>query len=234
MRSPEEFIHVNLTMLPAQLPLVYALLGGASLAAATVARGSTAAEASNVKGDPALPIKPSTATEPAAEPAAAATTGERDAAGTLFDSARHTGTKVKSGLWRMKTGLSRGAGEGEDAIPATGAAAQASTDAAASGSAAGAAATSTAAVDDDEFAAFTAAASAGAPVAAKARTWSDADLSKLTNQAAQKLGSPDKVRETIARFVPEGQTPHSRNIPADQREPFAVALEAAAGIQYEG
>lgn len=39
-------------------------------------------------------------------------TGEKDAAGTLFDPARHTGTLVKSsGLWRMKVGLSRPAEE---------------------------------------------------------------------------------------------------------------------------
>jgi hypothetical protein len=85
--------------------------------------------------------------------------------------------------------------------------------------------------EDDEFAAFAAAAG---PAKAAARTWTDADLSKLANQAATKLGSPDKVKATITKHVPEGLTPHSRNIPADKREAFAVDLEAVAGIEYVG
>jgi hypothetical protein len=59
-------------------------------------------------------------------------------------------------------------------------------------------------------------------------------LGKLCNQAAVKLGSPDKVRELIAQYAAEGETPHSRNIPADDREAFAVAVEAAAGITFAG
>lgn len=159
---------------------------------------------------------------------AGASAGKVDAAGTVFDPARHTGSIVKAGLWRMKTGLSRGPGEGEDSPsyvnPNGVTTAQATQVAPVTG-----------AVDeDDEFAAFTAAANTGAAVVVPARTWTDADLSKLTNQAAQKLGSPDKVRETIAKHVPADQTPHSRNIPADKREAFAVDLETAAGIEYAG
>jgi len=34
--------------------------------------------------------------------------------------------------------------------------------------------------------------------------------------------------------VPAGEVPHSRNIPEDKREAFAKALEARAGITFEG
>lgn len=33
--------------------------------------------------------------------------GDKDAAGTVFDPERHTGSKTKAGLWRMKVGVSR-------------------------------------------------------------------------------------------------------------------------------
>lgn len=205
-------IPVPLSMLGA----VYALLGGVSAVALAAA--------------PAKPASVLDAEQPEAEAVAVeanGATGEIDAAGTPFDPARHTGTKVKSGLWRLKTGMARLPGE---ELPAgspndAGAAASSSGSAAAAGTATGAV------EEDDEFAQFAAAA---APASAKARTWTDADLSKLANQAATKLGSPDKVKATIAKHVPEGLTPHSRNIPADKREAFATDLETVAGIEYAG
>ena len=87
--------------------------------------------------------------------------------------------------------------------------------------------------EDDEFAAF-AAAMKDEPAEVPARTWTDADLSKLGNQAVQKLGNADPVKAVIARFTPEDATAHSRNIPVDQREAFAQEIEKLAGITYAG
>lgn len=199
-----------------RLSAVYALLAGTAVA--SIARGLSVQAASNL-AQSASPVEENTAP-----------TGEVDAAGTPFDPARHTGTKVKSGLWRLKTGVARLPGE---ELPVEGAG---SPNVAAAGASQSSGSTSTggapvAVEEDDEFAAFAAAA---APAKAVARTWTDADLSKLANQAATKLGSPDKVKATIAKHVPEGLTPHSRNIPADKREAFAVDLESVAGIEYAG
>ena len=218
------------------LGAVYALLGGVSIAstAQTITRWPTAAEAAASKPSPAVENDASSqpVTSGAISVASAVEpvlSGEVDAAGTPFDPARHTGTKVKSGLWRLKAGVARLPGEElpSDAATSTAAAAGASQ----SSGAAPAGTASVAVEEDDEFAAFAAAA---APVTAVARTWTDTDLSRLANQAATKLGSPDKVKATIAKHVPEGLTPHSRNIPADKREAFAVDLEAVAGIEYAG
>lgn len=94
--------------------------------------------------------------------------------------------------------------------------------------------------DDDEFAAFRAAAAksdaedAAAKASVPARKWTDADLGALCNQAAVKLGDPSPVKEIIAQFIPEGTVAHSRNIPEDQRENFAKAVEAKAGIEFAG
>lgn len=240
MNKPEEFLHMPIPI--SMFSAVCALLGGVSAGAVAVSNAKPAPQPTEADVAAKAVADPAQATPAASTGTEAPTSGETDAAGTVFDPARHTGTKVKSGLWRMKTGLARGPGEGEDSPNyvnpngATPAAASATTGAAASGSAAGAAAgTTSTADDDDEFAAFSAAANANAtPAAAKARTWSDADLSKLNNQAAQKLGSADPVKATIAKFVPEGETPHSRNIPADQREAFAQEIEKVAGIEYVG
>ena len=221
--------YINVAVPESALKSVYALLGGVSTA--SLARGSTAAEAAAPKPEVELLDNSASGTigstlgggEPDASGSAQA--GERDAAGTLFDPARHTGTKVKSGLWRLKTGVARLPGEDLPAGTPNAAAGSPSSGAATAGAA------SAAVEEDDEFAAFAAAA---APATAKARTWTDADLSKLANQAATKLGSPDKVKSTIAKHVPEGLTPHSRNIPADKREAFASELESVAGIEYAG
>jgi hypothetical protein len=62
-----------------------------------------------------------------------------------------------------------------------------------------------------------------------ARTYSDADLGALCNQAAVKLGDPSPIKEIIAGYVPEGQVAHSRNIPEDKRAEFVAAVEAKAG-----
>ncbi len=67
-----------------------------------------------------------------------------------------------------------------------------------------------------------------------ARVWTDADLSKLGNQAAQKLGNPDPIKQVIAKYTPEGEVAHSRNVPADQRGAFAAEIEALAGIEFAG
>lgn len=215
--------YISVQVPESKLGAVYALLAGTAVAA--VARGSTASEAAAP-----VPVVETPGTGEPVEANGAAPTGEVDVAGTPFDPARHTGTKVKSGLWRLKAGVARLPGEelpAEAAGTPNGAVAGASQ----SSGAAPAGGAPVAVEEDDEFAAF---AGAAAPAKAVARTWTDTDLSKLANQAATKLGSPDKVKATIAKHVPEGLTPHSRNIPADKREAFAVDLEGVAGIEYAG
>jgi hypothetical protein len=179
--------------------------------------------------------------------AAASVAGEIDAHGHPWSEALHASTKgkTKDGLWRMKVGVSRPAPlPGFPQDPAsTGATGT-------SGNGAGAEATGSAngpsagpaipAEDEDEFAAFRAAAdkagatNAAAAASVPARSWSDADLGALCNQAAVKLGDPAPVKALIGQYVPEGQVPHSRNIPADKREDFAKAVEAKAGITFAG
>jgi len=213
-----------------QLRAVYALLGGVSGNATAILQASRPAASGSdggtlTKQPEAASPSPSTSGSVHANPDGVT----HDAAGTPFDPARHTGSIVKSGLWRMKAGIPRGPGEGEDAIPASGT----GTSATATGSSGGSTAPAPAADDDDEFAAF-ARAAGNSPTTAPARKWTVEDLSKLTNQAAQKLGDPAPVKELIGQYVPAGEVPHSRNIPEDKREAFAKALEARAGITFEG
>lgn len=252
-----------------------AAINGSILAyAATLSAGNSAAPIPISNGTPAAPASsPSAPSSPAATPNAS---GETDAAGVVFDPARHTGTKVKSGLWRLKTGLSRPENEGENSpnyVNPNGG------NSSAAPSAPGAPSVPTpptpvavapaidpnrptaeghthdngdgteqwwngsawdggkhpipgsapaAVEEDDEFAAFRAA--AGSTPAA--RTWADADLAKLCNQAAVATNDPEKVKAIIAKYVPAGGVPHSRNIPADQRENFARDVETSFSIQY--
>lgn len=157
---------------------------------------------------------------------------EVDAHGWPWSADMHASTKgqTNDGLWRMKVGVKRpdpkpgfpkpdGTGTSENTAPA------------ASTEAASAPVTD---VEEDEFAAFTKASQEVASTDAPARSWADADLSALCAQAATKLGDADPVRAIIASYVPEGETPHSRNVPADQREAFAAEIEAKAGITYAG
>jgi len=234
----EEYITISLTLKPSQITGVYALLGGTAIAAATVveAKRSTA---------PLVAVEPERVDEPETQVVEEAPivspsdSIEIDADGHPWSALLHASTKAQTGagLWRMKPGASRPAPLPGFPMPeGTGM------------SKSGTASKATEAVaeqtviqaieEDDEFAAFTAAAKGADAVdeaaAAKvsARSWSDADLSKLANQAATKLGDPVPVRELVTQFVPAGEPVHSRNIPADQREAFAIALEKKAGIEY--
>lgn len=213
-----------------KLGAVFAMLAGTSPVA--VATGNVAAAESH-RSEPS-PSASTVGTEstnaaPASSEAPNENAGKTDAAGTVFDPARHTGSIVKSGLWRMKAGIARGPGEGEDSptyVNPNGGSVSTSTPAA----------TPTPALveEDDEFAAFRAAATPAATAPA-ARSWTDADLSKLCNQAAVAKGSPDSVKALIAKYLPAGTAaPHSRMIPAETREAFAVEVEAVHGIKYEG
>jgi hypothetical protein len=56
------------------------------------------------KTAPAAPPPPPPSESPNAE---GKPVGEKDAAGTVFDPERHTGSKTQAGLWRMKVGVSR-------------------------------------------------------------------------------------------------------------------------------
>ena len=131
-----------------------------------------------------------------------------DSDGIPFDPEMHTGTKLKDGRWRMKKGCERPEPDTEEVEETE---------------------------DTDEFAAFTEAAKESEEVPeVPERTWTDADLGQLCNDAAMKLNNPAPIKEIIAQFVPEDQVAHSRNIPADKREEFAQAVEAKAGIEYAG
>lgn len=173
--------------------------------------------------------------------AGAAANETLDAAGWPWSAELHATTKgtTKDGLWRMKVGVSRP--EAKPGFPketggtGTSAASQA---APASGTVEPAPAGQ--ADDDDEFAAFRAAADkangtdAAAAANVPARKWTDADLGALCNQAAVKLGDPAPVKAIITQFAAEGSVPHSRNIPEGERENFAKAIEAKAGIEFAG
>jgi hypothetical protein len=162
---------------------------------------------------------------------------DRDVNGIPFDPALHTGTKKKDGTWRMK--------KGAETPSSTSTTSQVSETAVGAPEPAGSSQTAEPASaaaspvdEEDEFAAFAAAAAkvdaAKAEVVLPAREWTDADLGALCNQAAVKLGDPTPVKEQIARFVPEGEVAHSRNVPADKRAEFVAAIEAAAGIEFAG
>jgi hypothetical protein len=156
---------------------------------------------------------------------------ELDSDGLPFDPATMTGTKLKSGQWRMKSGVERPnsantAAAGENT---TTSAPETLADSGASPSD----------DEDDEFAAFrnAAAASDAAPAAeVPARTWTDADLSALTNQAASKMGAErvPQLKAIIAEYCPDDTVAHSRHVPADKREALAQAVEAWADIEFAG
>ncbi len=164
-----------------------------------------------------------------------------DADGHPFDPALHTGTLTKAGLWRMKAGVARpepmpGFSDNLLATSTT----NTGTESQAAGIAQSEPATSMDEDDQDEFAAFRKASEKVSAVEQKAaaevpaRKWADGDLALLCNQAATKLGDPAPVKAIIQQFVPEGEVPHSRNIPVESREAFASAVEAKAGIVFAG
>lgn len=253
MNSPDNHfpMHVGIVVTSAaQLAAVYALLGGASPVAVAAAAPTPAPSPSPTAAAPTPAAEQSGAAAEASP--AASNDGEIDAHGHPWSADLHASTKgkTKDGLWRMKVGVSR-----PDPLPGFPVedASQASPDAATATEPAGSSQTqapesapasqdgSPAAGDeDDEFAAFRAAAAksdaedAAAKACVPARKWTDADLGALCNQAAVKLGDPSPVKEIITQFIPEGTVAHSRNIPEDQREAFAKAVEAKAGIEFAG
>lgn len=225
-----------------QLRGVYAVLASPTALAAALA-----ALEGGSSGNIAAPVaeRAPTAPKPAdnpVEPAAAEEASgnvDIDAHGHPWSEDLHASTKgkTKDGLWRLKPGASRpdplpGFPKEEAGNGGTGTASpsapEPSAEAATTGDAGPAPAD-----EDDEFAAFASAANEAA-AEKPARSWSDADLSKLCNQAAQALGGPDKIRELIAKYVPEGSTAHSRNILEEDREDFAQSVESAAGIEFAG
>jgi hypothetical protein len=229
---------------------VCALLGGASIAALGSSGARTAAPQADKPAESAAPQ--AQAGEQQQQQQQGGDTGsgaavELDAHGHPWSADLHASTKgkTKDGLWRMKVGVARPApapGFPKDAAASGG---TTGTTSGGTGSEPGASATGQAAgpatgEDEDEFAAFRAAAEqsnatdAAAAAAAPARKWTDADLGALCNQAAVKLGDPAPIKAIIASFVPEGQVPHSRNIPDARREEFAQAVEKAAGITFAG
>lgn len=209
-----------------------------TVAAALLGSGSVGAYAVSATAERPTPPNPSPSTSTATTGTGSAPTtdaaagqdaptgdsAEVDAAGWPWSPDLHASTKgtTKEGLWRMKVGVSRP--DPKPGFPKSDAGNSAPS------SAASTASTAPAAEEEDEFAAFATAATPQA--AAQARSWTDADLSTLCNQAAVKDGNPVRVKELIAKYVPEGQVQHSRNIPVDARETFAQDVESTIGIQY--
>lgn len=235
---------------------VCALLGGAAISGLTARDMGKPSEP--VK--PATEQSSATVETPAQESPASAGTGETatsaaspsdsgeiDAHGHPWSADLHASTKgkTKDGLWRMKVGVTR-----PDPLPGfpvegpsagTGTSQETSAPSATSQTAPEAASAPAATSDEeDEFAAFREAAAASdatdqaAAAAVPARTYSDADLGALCNQAAVKLGDPSPVKEIIAAYTPEGVVVHSRNIPAESRDAFVKAVETKAGIEFAG
>jgi hypothetical protein len=246
-------MHIGImVMSAAQLASVYALLGGASPGAIAASGSGAGNDGQSKPAEPAVPQAQAGEQQQQQQggDAGSGAAVELDAHGHPWSAELHASTKgkTKDGLWRMKVGVARPApapGFPKDAA-APGGTTGTSNGGAASGPGASATgqgagpATANEGEDEDEFAAFRAAAEkagatdAAAAAAAPARTWTDADLGALCNQAAVKLGDPATIKAIIASFVPEGTVPHSRNIPAERREEFAQTVEKAAGITFAG
>lgn len=238
---------------------VCALLGGTAAAALTSgnvgrpaepAKPATAPSSAGVE-TPAPESPASAGTGPTATTGASPSdddSDEIDAHGHRWSAELHASTKgkTKEGLWRMKPGATR-----PDPLPGF-PKEEAGTDTGTSSATPTPSATSPTATDqasdqpatsteeDDEFAAFREAAAksdagdAAAAASVPPRTYTDADLGALCNQAAVKLGDPAPIKEIIAQYVPEGEVAHSRNIPEDKRAEFVQTVEAKAGIEFAG
>ncbi len=234
----------------AQIQAVYAVLAGTALSPVMPEILVKAGSVISVEG--LIPEACSSLAEPDQVPAAG-NSDEIDAHGWPWSAELHASTKgqTKDGLWRMKVGVTRP--DPKPGFPVTTETpSETSTTSPASPVAdtvmepAGStpieepASVAASQDEDDEFAAFRAAAAASdandeaAKVNVPARSYSDADLGTLCNQAAVKMGDPAPVKELIAKFVPEGEVAHSRNIPTDQRAAFVAAVEEKAGIEFAG
>lgn len=253
MERPEDYITIAITLLPSQIASVYALLGGTSVVAvATAPLGNVAAAQPVIQsGSENIVLLGSAGSAGTGETAPTVASPSEpdvgapdvDAHGWPWSAELHASTKgtTKDGLWRMKIGVTRPAPKpGFPIAGSTSTEVSGSVPSATPSASAETASSPAATNDDDEFAAFRAAAAksdaedAAAKAAVPARKWTDADLGALCNQAAVKLGDPAPVKEIIAKFVPEGVVAHSRNVPEDQRQAFAEAIEAKAGIEFAG
>lgn len=232
---------MNFVMMPVpedKFTAVCALLGGVAPVAVTAGNTVSVPQATARENSELVTSGPTATT------AASPSDGEIDADGHPFDPSLHTGTKTKAGLWRMKAGVSRPAPKPGFPLNQTDGAETIGTDTHHGDSAEASVPVTEPEVaaedEDDEFAAFRDAAAksdaeeATAKASVPARKWTDADLGALCNQAAIKLGNPAPIKEIIARFVPDGVVAHSRNVPEDQRDAFAKAIEAKAGIEFAG
>jgi hypothetical protein len=154
---------------------------------------------------------------------------ELDSAGVPFDPEIHTGTKLKDGTWRTRKGAASAAAP----TPA-----EPSPSAEDAGTASASDAVESSDDEEDEFAAFKEAAAEPATTAeVPARSWTDADLSKLLSQAVTKMGggeAANKARSIIAEYCEGDVTPHSRHIPEAKREEFAQRIEEWADIEFAG
>jgi hypothetical protein len=224
----DEFIEMRVLVKANQIQSVYAVLAGST------------AIVENVK----VPAMTSVSTDDIASDSAPVEAPEGvDAHGHAWAASLHasTGSKTKEGLWRMNKGVTRPApleGYPKEDIGTT---EQVQEDSAQETSATEPTVTEAENVpevttEEDEFAAFTAAAKdAEAPSEVKIpeRVWTDADLGVLCNKAAVKMGNPSQIKDVIAKYIPEGQVAHSRNIVESDRAAFAAEIEELAGVKFD-
>lgn len=158
---------------------------------------------------------------------------EVDSAGVPFDPEVHTGTKLKDGTWRAKKGMADKAAELAAAAEPEPEETSQSVDDAGTDNASDVQESSD---EEDEFAAFANAGTAVEQPVVPARTWTDADIASLINQAANKIGASrvEEIKAVIANYTPKGVVPHSRHVPVDRREDFARAIEELAEIEFAG
>ena len=254
-----ERFFINMPVPADKFEAVCAVLAGASVAAlASSGAGQntvpTPGNSGNAGASAAAPTPAVEQSAGAAEASPAAATGggdnapagdpnEVDAHGWPWSPELHASTKgqTKDGLWRMKVGVNRPDPKpGYPKQDTNAGSAPAPEPTASVGQLGDGAAAPAPVEEDDEFAAFRAAADqsaatdAAAAASVPARQYSDADLGALCNQAAVKLGDPQPVKDIIAKFVPQGEVAHSRNIPADKRAEFVREVETKAGIEFAG
>lgn len=64
------------------------------------------------------------------------------------------------------------------------------------------------------------------------KEYTDADMSKICNQAASSSADINIIKKLIAETVPEGQVSHSRNIPLEKRVDFVQKLQQICQIEF--
>lgn len=110
-----EFV-VKIGLESSLMAIITALATANGIVIPAAGKPSSPAASGNAPSAPASPAAVTTSPAAPVAPVAASEGAETDAAGIAWDAAKHAGTKAKvaSGLWRMKVGVKRADGEGED------------------------------------------------------------------------------------------------------------------------